>query len=198
VTKIGLMGGTFNPIHNGHLFIAEEARIYYSLSKVIFIPNNIPPHRNTGNLPNEDRFNMIKLAIESNPYFDVSRFEIDNSGVSYSVNTVKYFYNSLKNTSLFFISGMDALLNYEWYDFENLMSMLENFIVLSRPGYSKENLVQKINKLYPSCSHKISIFDSILLDISSSGIRQRLAGGKNIKYLVPQKVEEYISEKRLY
>jgi nicotinate-nucleotide adenylyltransferase len=197
--RIGILGGTFNPIHNGHLFIAEETRVTFQLSRVIFVVNKIPPHRNdTALLDTEHRWNMINLAISTNPFFASSRVELDRPGLSYTIDTIRYFYNFYPQDSLFFITGLDSLLNYSWHEFEKLIDMLENFIIIVRPGYSRELLQDKIRTSYPYCSHKIIIFDSISLEISSTDIRKRLIEGKNIKYLLPDSVEKYIFDKGIY
>ena len=196
--KIGIIGGTFNPIHNGHLFIAEEIRVSMEFTKIIFIPNRIPPHRNIDLLTEEHRWNMLNLAIGNNRFFESSRVELDRSGLSYTVDTIRYFYNLYQGDSLFFITGTDALLNYSWYNFPELIEMLEGFIAISRPGYSREILLDKIKKYYPLFSSKIILIDSLLLEISSSDIRKRLKDGKTIKYLIPDTVEKYILDKKLY
>jgi nicotinate-nucleotide adenylyltransferase len=195
--KIGIIGGTFNPVHNGHLFIAEEIRVSMGFTKIIFIPNKIPPHRNIDLLTEEHRWNMLNMAINNNRFFESSRVELDRPGLSYTVDTIRYFYN-LYRDSLFFVTGMDALLNYSWYNFPELIDMLEGFIAISRPGYSREILLDKIQKYYPLVSSKIILINSLLLEISSSDIRKRLKVGKSIKYLIPDAVEKYILDNKLY
>ncbi|MEQ8191394.1 MAG: nicotinate-nucleotide adenylyltransferase [Candidatus Eremiobacterota bacterium] len=197
--KIGIIGGTFNPVHNGHLFIAEEIRVSMGFTGIIFIPNKIPPHRTDVDLVSEEhRWNMLNLAISNNVFFESSRVEFDRQGVSYTVDTVKYFYELYHGDSLFFITGTDALLNYSWYSFPELMEMLEGFITISRPGYDREILLNKIETNYPLCADKIIVVNSLLLEISSSDLRKRLKTGKSIKYLIPDKVEKYILDKKLY
>lgn len=197
--KIGIIGGTFNPVHNGHLFIAEEIRVTMGFTRVIFIPNKIPPHRTDVNLSTEEhRWNMLNLAISNNNFFESSRVEFNRPGLSYTVDTVKYFYNLYEGESLFFITGIDALINYSWYNFPELMDMLEGFIAISRPGYSREVLLNKIETNYPLFSSKIMLISSLLLEISSSDIRKRLKEGRNIKYLLPDAVEKYILGNKLY
>ncbi|MEQ8172821.1 MAG: nicotinate-nucleotide adenylyltransferase [Candidatus Eremiobacterota bacterium] len=197
--KIGIIGGTFNPVHNGHLFIAEEIRVTMGFTRVIFIPNKIPPHRTDVNLSTEEhRWNMLNLAISNNDFFESSRVELDRQGMSYTVDTIRCFYNLYHGDSLFFITGMDALLNYSWYNFPELIDMLTGFIAISRPGYAREVLLNKIETNYPLFSNKIIVVNSLLLEISSSDIRKRLKEGKSIKYLIPDTVEKYISDNKLY
>jgi len=192
------MGGTFNPIHNGHLFVAEEARVRLKLSEVIFVPNKIPPHRSDIQTDEIHRRNMLELALEGNSFFSFSPVELEREGPSYTVDTVKYFSYHFPHNSLFFITGLDSLLNYNWYRFEDLMDILSSFIAVSRPGYSKKKFYKKIKTLYPEKLEKIILLDTILIEISSSDIRNRVKEGRSIKYLLPEKVEQYILDNKLY
>ncbi len=192
------MGGTFNPIHNGHLFVAEEARVRLNLSEVIFVPNKIPPHRSDIPADEIHRRNMLELALEGNIFFSFSPVELEREGPSYTVDTVKYFSRLFPKDSLFFITGLDSLLNYNWYRFEDLMDILSSFIAVSRPGYSKKEFYKKIKTLYPEKLEKIILLDTILIEISSSDIRNRVKDGRSIKYLLPEKVEQYILDNKLY
>jgi len=141
---------------------------------------------------------MLNLGISSNQFFESSRIELDRTRISYSVDTIRYFYNIYQNNPLFFITGLDALLNYSWHNFEEIIELVENFIAVSRPGYSGKRFQDKIKKLYPLCLNKIIQFDILLLEISSTNIRERLYKGKSIKYLVPESIEKYILDNRLY
>jgi nicotinate-nucleotide adenylyltransferase len=212
--RIGLFGGTFNPIHWGHLRAAEEIREYFNLEKIIFIPAKIPPHKN-GELiiSPEHRLQMLKLAIHNNPSFTISDFEIRRNCTSYSIFTIEYFKKKLGlKTALFFLMGMDSFLEIStWKDFERLF-FLTNFIIMARPGYSKK----EISKLIPvevaknfycnfqkncyihSSGHKIFFQEVTLLDISSRAIRSRIKNSSSIRYLVPPEVEDYIKKYDLY
>ena len=186
--KIGILGGTFNPIHLGHLVLAEQVREELSLEKVIFIPSNFPPHKENGDIvASQDRFKMLEIAIKGNKYFDISDLEIRRKGKSYSVDTLKALKSKFSADDLYFITGSDVL-NYlnDWKDINEIFS-LAKFVVATRPGYALDNL--------PSSVIAIPIK---AVDISAYQIRQYIKNGRSIKYLVPEGVIEYIYEKGLY
>ncbi len=195
--RIGIMGGTFDPIHYGHLIAAEEARQIFCLDKVIFIPAKIPPHKLGHDISDpEHRYRMVLLATLDNPLFEVSRIEIDREGVSYSVDTVRELRNELEEkTELFFITGVDIVADLKtWKDPELLLSMC-SFIAVSRAGYSLEVLKTKLPREFLS---KINIIEIPSPPISSTDIRRRVRHRKTIKYLVPPLVENYIRKAGLY
>ncbi|HPD60664.1 MAG TPA: nicotinate-nucleotide adenylyltransferase [Thermodesulfobacteriota bacterium] len=212
--RIGLFGGTFNPIHFGHLRAAEEVQEFFHLDKIIFVPARIPPHK-TGKaiVDPEHRLNMVKLAIQDNPCFEISDFEIQRNAKSYSIITIEYFQKKLGgDTSLFFLMGMDAFLEINtWKDFAQLFS-LTNFIIMSRPGYYKKTSAGLLpideNKNFTynpdgqyyvhSSGNKLFFQEITLLDFSSRAIRSRLKGKRSIRYLVPPVIEHYIKEHDLY
>jgi len=189
VKRIGLLGGTFNPIHFGHLAMAQLACERMSLDKVVFIPSNIPPHKNVKDLaPSQDRFAMIQLAIQNNPSFTVSDFEIKQPGKSYSINTVRHFQKLYpKNTKLFFIIGEDAVWHLnKWKRIEDIRKIV-NFIVVNRPGYHiREARAKYFYVAMPA------------IDIASSFLRERIIQGEAIDYFVPKNVAAYIRKHRLY
>ncbi len=213
MVKIGLFGGTFNPIHWGHLRSAEEIREIFELRYIIFIPASIPPHKTEeGIIPFDHRLEMVKLAIKENPYFSVSDVERKRPGKSYSVETIDHFKKEYKKMSPFFILGMDAFQEIaSWKDYQRLFSLC-NLVVINRPGHQKklpsEILPLEIAKdfcydtkgnrfLHPSqCA--IYFQEVSLLDISSRVIRKRIKENKSIKYLLPEEVEGYIRLNRLY
>jgi len=195
--RIGIMGGTFDPIHLGHLIIAEESRYWFNLDRVIFIPAGVPPHKPGKPISDkEHRFNMTVLATEDNPAFEVSRIEIDRSGPSYAVDTLtelKRIYG--EKTRLFFITGADAILEIlTWHQPERLRCMCK-FIAATRPGY---NLADAKKKLPEEFLGQIIFLEVPGVHISSTELRGRVASGKPIKYMVTNKVEKYIIENRLY
>ena len=187
------MGGVFDPIHYGHLFTAEEARINYQLDKVIFVPCRQPIHKKniTISYP-KHRFTMVELAIKNNPFFEVSKIEIQRTGFSYSIDTIKEFmkkYNN--NVEIFFITGADAFLEFNtWYKSEELIKLCE-FVAAARPGYD-------LNKLDKKFKDVIHIMKNAALAISSTNIRKRIAENRNIKYLLPENVINYIDKNKLY
>ena len=191
--RIGILGGTFNPIHYGHLLVAAEVREKFDLEKVLFVPSASPPHKNHPDIaPPGHRYQMTVLATRSNPFFSVSDLELQRSGKSYAIETVKELLNIYgKDSKLYFITGTDAILEIStWKDREKLLKLCQ-FIVATRPGFDAE----KIDKIILNQIHLLQIPN---LDISSTDIRNRIKEGRTIKYLLPEKVEEYICEHGLY
>ena len=210
--KIGLFGGTFNPIHLGHLRGGEEIREAFGLQKVVFIPAAIPPHKVTEKvIEARHRLEMVKLAIMTNPSFSVSSVELERPGKSYSIDTLQYF-RERKEDSLFFILGRDAFVEIEtWKDFQRLF-FLSNFIVMTRSGFGKtplrsqlpETLVsvfrydQEVKAWIHTSGHTLHFKEITFLDISSTKIRKLLEKGESVKYLIPAEVEAYAKEYGLY
>ena len=198
--KIGLMGGTFDPIHVGHLVTAEEARQQFDLTNVIFVPTGMPPHKNSAmiSLP-EHRYLMTTLAVMSNPHFFVSRIEIDQKKPTFTIDTVKH-YSSWKNPApeIYFITGADAILEiFTWKDYEELLNLC-TFIAVSRPGYSLERFHESLDKTSSKMRQKVHLLEIPALAVSSTFIRERVTLGKTIKYLTPEPVEQYIKKHELY
>ncbi len=190
--RIGILGGTFNPIHLGHLAIAQEVLDKLKLDKVIFIPSFLPPHKEDPDIaPAKDRYKMACLATESNPNFVVSRIELDRGGKSYSVETVKEFRRLYKGSQLYYILGTDAYLDIStWKDVDELLQLC-HFIVVKRPGFD-------IGKPERKYKERITLVDVPALAISSRDIRGRIREGKEVRYLIPEEVEGYIHKKGLY
>lgn len=191
--RIGILGGTFNPIHYGHLLVAAQVREKFDLEKVIFVPSASPPHKNHPDIaPPRDRYQMTVLATQSNTFFSVSDLELQRPGKSYSVETVKELLNIYgKDTRLYFITGTDAILEiFTWKAKEELLKLCQ-FVVATRPGFH----TAKIDK---TIARQIYLLKIPNLDISSTDIRSRIKEGRTIKYLLPEKVEEYIYKHGLY
>ncbi|MEW6075943.1 MAG: nicotinate-nucleotide adenylyltransferase [Candidatus Omnitrophota bacterium] len=186
--KIGILGGTFNPIHLGHLILAEEVREQKCLDRILFVPTYLPPHKENSNVaPAQDRFAMIKLAIRDNKYFSVSDIEISRKGRSYTIDTLKELVRKFPLEELSFITGSD-LLNYldEWKDLQEVIKLVR-FIVATRPGYPLEKM--------PSYIDTVAIR---AVDISAFEIRECIRQKKSFRYLVPEAVRAYIEKKRIY
>ncbi len=186
------MGGTFDPIHHGHLVTAEEVRDYFDLDEVVFVPSARPPHKIGQEVSDpEHRYLMVVLATVTNPYFQVSRAEIERPGPSYSIDTVRYFKDLWgERTEIFFITGADAFSQISsWNNPEELLELC-TFVAASRPGYRL-----LVEKKYQAKGKTIEVS---ALAISSSGIRWRVKRGESIKYLVPETVENYIYKNGLY
>jgi nicotinate-nucleotide adenylyltransferase len=213
--KWGLFGGTFDPIHMGHLRCAEEIMELFDLNRIVFVPAARPPHKlDAAITPFYHREQMIRLAIEGNPAFSFSDVENRRSGISYSVETVEYILDKyrLENLDLFLILGQDAFHAIRtWKEWERLL-MLCNFAVMTRPGYENQGLAAIITPEmaakfvyddqadgFRGPSGKMIYFREVtFLDISSRRIRQRVRDGKSINYLVPPEVRHYILKNGLY
>ena len=212
--KIGLFGGTFNPIHLGHLRSAEEIRDLFQLERVIFIPASYPPHkRKEGIIPAPLRVEMVRLAIADNPLFSLSEVEMERLGKSYSIATVEHFRHELgRQTQLYFILGLDAFLEINtWKEYAALFGLC-HFVVMTRPGFEKnfspEHLPVELTGDFcydtkrKGYAHVSGFFvfprEITALDISSSRIREHLQRGRSVKYLLPVAVEMFISNNQLY
>ncbi|MCK9273668.1 MAG: nicotinate-nucleotide adenylyltransferase [Syntrophales bacterium] len=212
--KIGLFGGTFDPIHLGHLRCAEEVREMFGLKQVVFIPAlHQPLKAGQTILPFHHRENMINCAITDNQFFSISDLENRRNGYSYSIDTVNYFKNrGMSGDMYYFILGEDAFKDItQWKQWEMLLTSC-SFIIMSRPGYTIEKLIDILPSDFASTftyEHEQEGYKGIgnnyiyfrqltQLDISSTDIRQRLAQGLSIRYLVPDTVSNYIHANKLY
>lgn len=198
--SIAIMGGTFDPIHNGHLVTAEAVRHRFNVDKVIFIPTGKPAHKQGRDVThNEHRYLMAVLATLRNENFAVSRVEVDRPGQTYTIDTIEELKRLCDpEVRLYFITGADAIHQImNWKEPERLLSLCD-FIAVTRPGYQKNTLfgdIDKIRETYPGHIHYMEV---PALAISSSDIRSRAQHGAPIKYLVPQEVEDYIYKFELY
>jgi nicotinate-nucleotide adenylyltransferase len=189
---LGVLGGTFDPIHMGHLVLAEQVREKFQLERVIFIPCASPPHKTEQELSStRDRFEMTKLALEGNPYFFVSDIELKREGLSYTVETLRELKGLYKDSEVYFLTGSDVLNEITtWKDPEEIYK-LAKIVIAVRPGFDKFDPENHFAK-------KSIIVDITGMDISSTQIREKVRNGESIKYLVPSKVEEYIRKRNLY
>ena len=222
IKKVGIFGGTFNPIHKGHLEIAEEIRDFFSLDYVIFIPAGIPPHKeNKDIVESHHRLRMTELAVEGHKYFKVSPVEVESPDISYSVNTLKMLKKELgDDTELYFIVGLDAFLEiHTWKNVDELLTLC-NFIVMERPGYRfidiinvPVNILKKIDEdklvqldrgvikciAFPlNDRYRLYLLRIRPCDISSTTIRKLLRRGEDVKNLLPEPVRLYIMKNNLY
>ena len=198
--RIGVMGGTVDPIHHGHLVLSEQVRTEYDLDKIIFVPAGIPPHKMELSISNNiHRYFMTVLATINNENFMVSDIEVGSDKVSYTLNTLQNLRRLYgKEVQIFFITGADAILDIEsWKDTVELLSTF-SFIAGTRPGHKTKDLEQKISTLKQKYKTKIHLLEVPALSISSTEIRSRVKAGKSIKYLIPNEVEQYIYKNRLY
>ncbi|MCX5666503.1 MAG: nicotinate-nucleotide adenylyltransferase [Candidatus Omnitrophica bacterium] len=187
--RIGILGGTFNPIHIGHLILAEEAHYKLKLDKLVFVPAFVPPHKSSLEVISaKDRLEMIRLAIEDNPAFEVSTFEVDSKKKSYSIDTLKEFRGVYgEDAQLCFITGSDSLKDlFSWKNINDIFK-ISKFIVANRPGYPIKEVPKEVDTVVITP-----------IEVSSEDIRKRLAENRSIRYLVPEKVRKYIIDRKLY
>lgn len=186
--RIGIIGGTFNPPHNGHLLIANEVKSALELSEVWFMPNNIPPHKESGEMASvHHRIRMIELAIEDNPAFKLETIELERDGKSFTIDTIERLNQRYKGQyQFYFIIGAD-MVEYlpNWHRIQEL-SLLVTFVGVKRPGFS-------LTPPFPILEVDVPIFD-----VSSSLIRNRCKVNKSSLYLLPEKVRKYIEENQIY
>ncbi|MGQ9921430.1 MAG: nicotinate-nucleotide adenylyltransferase [Desulfobacca sp.] len=210
--RLGLFGGTFNPIHLGHLRAAEEVCEYFTLDRLLFIPAARPPHKNTAAVtPFAERQEMVRLAVADHEQFEVSDIENQRPDKSYSVDTLRWFRQTYGPTAeIYFIVGLDAMLEIEtWREYQSLFHLC-HFVVLDRPGYAFEDLrrllCQKLGcQAEPSGqvfrhpnSRQVHFRAITRLDISSTQIRRLAAQGRSLRYLLPEAVRRYILRNNLY
>ena len=199
---VGLLGGTFDPIHYGHLVVAEEVRAALDLADMVFIPTGQPPHKREGTVTAaEHRFAMLELAIASNPHFSISRVELDRPGPSYTVETLRLLRQQWGGQTVFyFIIGWDSLEELTtWHDPAGILEQLAYLVAVHRPGYQKEPGYRKrLENRLPEIQQRLLTMPAPQLDISATDLRLRVAEGKPVKYQIPEAVERYIVQHGLY
>lgn len=197
--KIGIMGGTFDPIHYAHLATAEFIRDKYKLDKIIFIPSGNPPHKPVYKVADKyDRYKMVMLATRNNEDFIVSDLEIERNKKTYTIDTLRELKIKYSNADIYFITGADAICDIEsWKDVEENFK-LATFIAATRPGISLLRVQEKIENLIKKYSASIISVYVPSLDISSTYIRDQIKEKKSVRYLVPESVEKYIHQNKLY
>lgn len=196
--KYGIFGGSFNPIHYGHLMICEYIKEEMGLDKVIFIPTGNPPHKDL-ELSAEDRYEMVRLAISPNPDFEISDIETTRVKKSYTVDTIRELKKIYKEEKLYFLIGLDSLFQLKtWMKIGDLSQEIE-FVVALRPGYlDREEVNKEIDFLRENFGTKINLIKTPLYEISSTDLRDRIREGKSLRYLIPKKVLDYIEESGFY
>lgn len=197
--KLGIMGGTFDPIHIGHLVTAEAVRIEYGLDKVLFVPAGHPPHKSDALItPMLHRYNMTVMATCSNPFFNVSSIEMERSGPSYTIDTVKELIKQHgEQTEFYFITGTDTIHELPtWHNITELLQLCR-FVGATRPGCNSmvDTIIEHFGIIGSQRIHHLATPE---LEISSTDIRERIREGRSIKYIVPENVEQYIFKENLY
>jgi nicotinate-nucleotide adenylyltransferase len=193
--RLGVMGGTFDPIHYGHLVTAEEALVQFGLDEVLFVPTGQPWMKEGGEVSRaEDRYLMTVIATSSNPRFRVSRVEVDRVGPTYTVDTLRALASSNPDAELYFITGADAMFEiFDWKDPDEILS-LAHFIAATRPGYDLTRFEASAATHHPN----VSLMNIPALAISSTDVRARVRERRPIRYLVPEGVKTYIEKVGLY
>jgi len=195
--RTGVLGGTFDPVHLGHLILAQEARERLGLEQVLFMPAGRPWMKDRAITPAPHRLAMLQLALEDNLAFVISRIETDRPGVSYTAETLADLSREMPGERLFFLLGWDALEDLpRWKDPESVLALAE-LVVFPRAGYPTPGLPD-LERLLPGVGKRVHLLEGPIIQISSTEVRRRVREGLSIRYLVPRAVEKYILEKGLY
>ncbi len=211
--RIAILGGTFNPIHFGHLRSAEEVRERLKLDHIYFVPSFLPPHKDTAEVASaQHRLHMVELAVADNPFFSASDVELRRGGKSFSVDTIRCFLSSFSPQALYFAMGLDAFSEiHTWKDYPAIFSLC-HVVVTSRPGCAGSTVaplipvdLQKefrydstVGRYIHTSGHTLTFCSITQLAISASDIRRRIQEGRSVRYLLPAQVEAYIATHGLY
>ncbi|NLK99778.1 MAG: nicotinate-nucleotide adenylyltransferase [Clostridiales bacterium] len=197
--KVGIMGGTFNPIHNGHLFLAEHAYEQAGLDYILFMPTMNPPHKAGISVESaEHRINMVRLAIKDNPHFLISDIELQRPGITYTSDTLIALKESEPDTEYYFIVGADSLMMMSrWMDPQTVFR-LSTIVAGGREQSTQEQLEEQARYLENEYKGKIILLDMPIMELSSEKIRERRSKGKSIRYYLPDEVISYINKHDLY
>lgn len=193
--KLGLFGGTFDPVHYAHLFIAEAARADMGLERVLFLPSRIVPHRRQAQAPLEDRLRMLRIAIASNPFFAIEETDLAPEATGYSADLLPRVRAQYPDDHLTFIVGGDSLLDSPWQRFDEVLAVVDAFAVAPR---SEKRLEPFLETLDRDAREKILLLDLPSLAASATLVRSQITRGSSIRYLVPDAVARYIAENGLY
>lgn len=197
--KVGIMGGTFNPVHFGHLFLAENAYEQLALDKVLFMPSKNPPHKHKPeDITQEQRVDMLRLAIQDNEHFELSTIELDREGMTYTADTLTDLSKQNTDVQYYFIEGADSLLSMHYW--MRPQTVFDHCIVVAacRDNVDMEQLILQSEYLKQNYSAKIELINMPTIQISSSVIRDRVAANKSVRYYIPEAVNEYIISTKLY
>ncbi len=197
--KIGIMGGTFNPIHLAHLILAESAREQVGLSHVIFLPSKRTLEKaDSYILSDEARCKLIELAIRDNPHFSLSKMEIVRGGTTYTADTVSELKRKNPDREYYFIIGGDSLLNFAYWNRPEVILKNARLLATSRGTIPKEKILAAAEYLEKCFDTEIVLFDTPKMEISSTDLRARCASGRSLRYLVPEAVEKFLRERGCY
>jgi nicotinate-nucleotide adenylyltransferase len=195
--RLGIFGGTFDPVHLGHLILVSELRAALGLDRVLLVPNARSPFKTNQEISSEsDRIAMLEIAVADTPWLDVSTIELDRGGISYTIDTLNQLHQQQPGAKLFFLMGADSLLDLpSWRDPNGILSLAE-IAVATRPGVSPD--LAPIQSSLPTAKNRIHIIETPLIALSSTDIRRRVHARKPITFLVPAPVEHYIAKHGLY
>jgi nicotinate-nucleotide adenylyltransferase len=200
--RVGVLGGTFDPVHYGHLVVAEEVYTTLQLAEMVFVPAGQPPHKTNAEITiAEHRLEMLELAIASNPHFTISRVDLDRPGPCYTVDTLQLLRKQWGDkTAIYFVIGRDSLEELlSWHDPSGILEQLTHLVAVTRPGYSEsEAYYDWLEARLPGIKQRLLIVDAPQFDISATDLRKRVAEGRPIKYQTPESVESYIIQYGLY
>ncbi|NLK74867.1 MAG: nicotinate-nucleotide adenylyltransferase [Clostridiales bacterium] len=199
MTKVGIMGGTFNPIHFGHLILAETAYEEIGLDRILFMPSKNPPHKDSTEVISEEhRLKMVELAVQGNPHFQLSTIELDREGTTYTVDTLAQLTKENPNTDYYFILGADSLIKLEtWKNCQGVLDLC-TVVVAGRDDLKTEDIQLKIQYYKDKYGARIITLNMQSYELSSGFLRDRISKGKSIQYYVPEKVKDYILSNFLY
>ncbi len=197
--KVGIMGGTFNPIHMAHLFLAEQAYEQLDLDKVLFMPSKNPPHKEMPyQITEQQRIDMILLGISDNLHFELSTFELEREGMTYTADTLTLLTEQNSDTEYYFIVGADSLFYmHKWYQPQTVFDHC-TVIAASRDHANRQTLEEQVQYLANNFNARIKLIEMPTIQISSAEIRERITLGKTVRYFLPDNVQEYILQKKLY
>jgi nicotinate-nucleotide adenylyltransferase len=198
VSRIGVFGGTFDPIHNIHLFVAESARLMEDLDRVLFVPTNKMHYRAKPHAPAEHRVAMILGAIDSNPHFAIDDTDLRPDATGYTADLLPKLKAKYPDASLTFITGADSLASNAWVRFEEVLDSLESFIIAPRAGVRPEATARVLEAVPPALRARVKTLNLPEMPESATLIRTLLSQGKSVRYLVPEAVWHYIFAHRLY
>lgn len=197
--RLGIMGGTFNPIHYGHLIIADNAREQFHLDQVIFMPTGHTPHKSYGGEEmTKHRCNMASLAIQGNEHFSLSTYEVDREGVNYTYLTLEAIHEQYPEAELYFILGADSLFDFHKWRCPDKIAKQAIILAAVRDYLTETKVDEQIQLLRETYGGEIYRLDTPNFNVSSKVIRQRCKNGKTIRYMVPEQVREYIIKNGLY
>lgn len=195
--RIGILGGTFNPVHNGHLHMAFTALEELQLDRILLMPNHVPPHKDAQGRDVDAVLDMLHLAFQEEPAMEISTYELEEGGTSYTVRTLEHFHAAHPKDALYFIIGEDSFLQFpSWRSPERILE-LATLVVFQRKSGEKHRR-REVEAFMDAQGGRVRFIDSLQLEIASRDIRRRVLEGRRIHYLVPEKVAAYIEEKGLY